>query len=149
HDQGAEREGEWNGESNVSEIEHGRMDDHLGILQERIESAAVGTKWAFDEAEGIRGETYQREKENLDASQNHRRVGEKAGISFVPETKDECVSGEQERPEEQRAFLSGPQGCEFVWTGKGAVAVVKDVSVGEVVAERGDDQDHGSQDNGA
>jgi len=125
------------------------MDNHLGILQERIESAAVGTEWALDEAEGIRGETHQREKENLDASQNHGRVGEEAGISFVPEAKDECISGEQEGPEEQRAFLSGPQGCELVGSGKSAVAVVKDVGDGEVVSESGDNQGNGSQDNGA
>src|ERR1039458_7658071 len=37
HDQRAQREGERNREADVSQVQHGWMDDHLGILQKRIQ----------------------------------------------------------------------------------------------------------------
>ena len=43
------------------------MDDHLRILQERIEAGAVWAERAFEEAEGIGGEIDEREKEDLNA----------------------------------------------------------------------------------
>ena len=145
HDQRAQREGEGDGESDVAEIEHGRMDDHLGILQKRIEAAAVGAQRAFQQAERVRGEVHQRQKENLHAGENDRRVGEEARIGLVAQAQDEAVSGEQQRPEEQRAFLAGPQRSELVRSGKIAVAVMKDVGDGEIVAEGGDDQRNGGE----
>src|SRR5208337_378920 len=41
HDQRAQRKGKGNGEADISQIQHGRMDDHFGILQERIQPAAI------------------------------------------------------------------------------------------------------------
>src|SRR6201988_661697 len=41
HDECAERERERDREADVSEIEHGRMNHHLGILQERVQAAAI------------------------------------------------------------------------------------------------------------
>ena len=61
HDQRAQREGEGDGESDIAQIEHGRMDDHLGILQQRIQAAAVGAQRAFEQAERIGGEIYQQQ----------------------------------------------------------------------------------------
>ncbi len=47
HDERSQREGERNGEADVSQIEHGRMDNHLGILQKRIQPGAIGGKRAL------------------------------------------------------------------------------------------------------
>ena len=150
HDQRAQREGEGHGEADVAEIKHRRVDHHLGILQKRIQSAAIGAERPFEQAEGIGGKVDQREKENLHSGENDRGVGEEAGIGFVAQTENEAVSGEQQRPEQQRAFLAGPERRKFVRTGKIAVAVVEDVGDGEIVAKGGDHQgdsreNHGSE----
>src|ERR1700687_4992321 len=41
HHQRTQGEGEWNGEAYIAQIEHRRMDDHLGILEERIQAISV------------------------------------------------------------------------------------------------------------
>src|SRR5579871_2304514 len=56
----------------------------------------------------------------------------------MAQAEDETVSGEKERPEEKRAFLTGPERGELIRSGKVAIAVMKDVGNGEVVAECGD-----------
>ena len=63
---------------------------------------------AFKQAEGVGREIHQREKEYLHAGKNDRSVGEESRVGFVAEAQNEAVSGEQERPEQQRAFLTGP-----------------------------------------
>ena len=44
HDERAQGEGEGDGEADVSQVKHGRMNDHLGILQQRIQAGAVRGK---------------------------------------------------------------------------------------------------------
>ena len=70
HDQRAQREGEGHSESDVAEVEHGRMDDHLGILQQRIQAAAVGAQRAFEQAEGVGGEIDEQQEKDLHAGEN-------------------------------------------------------------------------------
>ena len=67
HHQRAEGEGERDREADVAEIEHRRMDDHLGILQERVEAEAVLRERAGGDGEGRCGEVEQEKKEDLDA----------------------------------------------------------------------------------
>src|ERR1700739_2743732 len=122
------------------------MDDHLGILQKRVEAAAVGTERAFEQPKGIRSDIDESQKENLNASQDDRGVGKEARIGLIAKAENKAVSGQQERPEKQRAFLAGPQSCELVRSGKIAIAVMKDVSDGEVIAEGGDDESNGGKD---
>ena len=84
------------------------MDDHLSVLQQRIQAAAVGAQRAFEQAERIGGEIYQQQEEDLYAGQNYRGVGVEARIGFIAQAEDEAVSGQQQGPEEQRTFLAGP-----------------------------------------
>ena len=84
------------------------MNDHLGILEKRIEAAAIGAQWAFEQAEGVGGKVHQGQEENLYAGENDPGVGKKAGIGFVAQAEDEGVAGEQQRPEQNRALLAGP-----------------------------------------
>ena len=93
HDQRAQREGEGHGGSDVAQVQHRRMDDHLGILQQGIQAAAIGAQRAFEQAERVGGEIHQREKKDLHAGENHRRVGEQARIGLVTQAQDEAVSG--------------------------------------------------------
>src|SRR5262249_2155071 len=94
HDQRAGGEPEGKGETKKSGTEQGGRENNHRELQERVESAAVGTHRTFKKTEGIGGEVHQGEKENLHARENHRRIGEEAWIGFVAKAEDETVSGE-------------------------------------------------------
>ena len=67
HDQRAQREGEGDSEADVAQIQHGWMDYHLGILQQRIQAIAVGGNCTLHDSERMRREIEQQEKENLHA----------------------------------------------------------------------------------
>ena len=119
------------------------MDDHLGILEKRIEAGAVGRNAALLDGEGVGGEIQDQKEEDLNGGDDDRGVGEEALIGLVAQAEDESVAGQQQRPEEKRAFLSGPEHGELVGGREFAVAVVVDVGDGEVVVEGGGDQHEG------
>ena len=56
HGQRAKREGKWDGEPDVAEIEHRRMDHHLRILEKRVETVAVRRDCAGNDCERMGGE---------------------------------------------------------------------------------------------
>ena len=99
------------------------------------------------DGEGVRGEIQNQKKEDLDGGDDDRGVGEEALIGLVAEAEDESVAGEEQRPEEQRAFLSGPEHGELVGGGEIAIAVVVDVGDGEIVVEGGGYENEGRQQN--
>ncbi len=74
------------------------------------------------------------------AGQNHGRDGDQPLIDLVAQAQNKSVGGEQPGPEEQRAFLPGPEGGEFVGPGQGAVGMMQDVGDRKIVSERGIDQ---------
>ena len=76
HDQRTQRKGEGDGEADVSQIKHWGMDDHLGILQKRIQSAAIRRKPALNDAERVGRNIQNQQKENLHRSDDHRSVSE-------------------------------------------------------------------------
>ena len=98
HDQRAQRESEGNGESDVAEIKHGRVDDHLRILQQRIQSVAVGGQRALHQRERMRREVQQQKKEDLNRGDDDRGVGEQPRIGLVPQAQDQAVGREQQQP---------------------------------------------------
>jgi hypothetical protein len=85
---------------------HRRVNHHFGILQQRVQAVAIGWDSALHYGEGMRREVQQQQKENLNAGKDHRRVSEKTGISLIAQPKDESVCRQQQRPEQQRAFLA-------------------------------------------
>src|ERR1017187_4712550 len=54
HDERAQREGEGNGEADVSQVEHRRMDDHFGILEKWIQPGAIRGERALHDGERVR-----------------------------------------------------------------------------------------------
>ncbi len=148
HHERAEREGEGHGEADVAEVEHRRMDDHLGILEERIEAEAVGVQGAGRDGKGERGEREQEKEEDLDGREDRRRVGVEGDVGLVAHAHHEAIGGEQPGPEEQRAFLSRPERGELVERGQGAVGVVEDVVDREVVGEGCPDEREGGAGDG-
>ena len=91
------------------------------------------------------GEIQQQQKEDLYRGNDGGCIGKKPGISFVPQPQDKSVGGQQQRPEQQRAFLPRPQRSELVWRGQIAIAVMINVGDGEVILEGGDHQDEGRE----
>ena len=149
HHQGAQREGEGNREADVAEVEHRRMNNHLGVLKQRIETEAVcRSDAAGNEGEGLGDEVDQQEEEDLHAGEDGGGVGVEGDVGFVAKAKDEAVGGEQPCPEQQRAFLPGPDGGELVEPGEGDAAVVEDVVDREIVGEEGPDQGEGGGSDG-
>ena len=65
HDERTEREGKGNGEADISQVEHWWMDDHLRILQKRIESGAIGGKRALLYCERVSGKIENQQEEYL------------------------------------------------------------------------------------
>ena len=116
------------------------MDDHLGILEERIEAVAVFGDGALQERERRRGEVDDGEKEDLYGGEDGAGVGVELDVGLVGQSKNKAVGGEQPCPEKQGAFLAAPQRGEFVGAGQGAVGVFEDVGDGEVVGEDGVDE---------
>ncbi len=135
HHERPKREGEGNGEADIAEVEHRRMDDHLRILQQGVEAEAVGGERSRLKRERGCGKDQQQQEEDLDGGENRGRVGGKAHIYLVAYAEHEAVGGQQPAPKQQRAFLSGPQRRELISGRQLAVGVVQDVAERVIVGE--------------
>ncbi len=87
HDERAQRKGEGNGHADVAEIEHRRVDDHLRILQQRVQSVAVGRNLSADQAEWMGREVHQQQEEYLHRSDDRRGMGCELRIDFVAQSQ--------------------------------------------------------------
>src|ERR1700722_11107136 len=96
----------------------------------------------------MRREIQRGQEENLDARWNNGNRREEARIGLVTQAEDESIRGQQQRPEQERALLAGPQHGKLVRTGEVPVAVVENVGNGEIIAEGADDEHYGSKKNG-
>jgi len=115
------------------------VDDHLRILEQRVQAKAIGVKRSWREGERRRGEDQQQQEKDLNASQDRRSIRGEGDIDLMPQAQDKTVAGEQPCPEDQGALLSGPQGGELVVPGECPVRVVQDVIDRVVVGEGGPD----------
>ncbi len=121
------------------------MDHHLRILQQRIESVAVGGNRAGDQRKRMRRKVDQREEEDLHRADDHRGVRHQPRIHLVPQPQHQPVGGQQPAPEQQRALLSRPERGKLIGSRQGAVGVVQDVGDRKVVVERGINQHRGGR----
>ena len=67
------------------------MDDHLGILQQRIQSVAVGGNLSADQAERMRGEIHQQQEEHLHRGDDRRCIRRQLRIDFVAQPQHQRV----------------------------------------------------------
>ncbi len=79
----------------------------------------------------------------MDGGEDGGGEGGEADVDTVARAEDEAVGGEHPGPEEERAFLAGPEGGELVCGIEGDVRVGADVFDGEVVGEGGPDEGEG------
>ena len=145
HDQRAQGKSKGHGETHVSQIQHGRMNHHLGILQQRVQARSIRRQLALHERKRMGGEVQQQQKENLHRRNNRGSVCKEPCVRLVAEPQNQSVGRQQQRPEKQRALLPRPQRGELVRRGQIAIAVVKNVSDGEVILKGGNDQDQGRE----
>ncbi len=108
HHQRAEGKRERHAEAHVSQVKHRRMDHHLRILQQRIQSEAIGRRLALHQRKRRRGKVEQEQEEDLDAGQDGGRVSGEGNVDLMPQAEHKAVGGQQPRPEQQRPFLAGP-----------------------------------------
>ena len=125
------------------------MNHHLRILEERIQTVAVGRERAFHDGERVRREIQDHQKENLHRGHDDRSVREQPLVGFVAQAQHESVTAQQERPEQQRPFLPGPEHGELICSRQVAIAVMENVGYGEIIAKSGEDQDDRRQQHGA
>ena len=67
------------------------MDDHLGILQQRIQSVAVGRNGALHQSERVRGKINQQQEENLHGRDDGRSVRRELWIDLVAQPHHQAV----------------------------------------------------------
>ena len=86
HDQRSQRERERHGEAYIAQVKHGRMNHHLGILQQRVKPRAVGGKRARHQRERMSGKIQQQQKENLNCGDDGGSISKQPGVRLVSST---------------------------------------------------------------
>ena len=74
------------------------MDDHLRILQQRVQAKAVWGERAGFQRERRRGKIEQQQEEDLHAGQDGRGVGGETDVNLVAHAQDEPVRRQQPGP---------------------------------------------------
>ena len=77
------------------------MDDHLGILEEWVETEAILRDRAGYKSKWRCGEVEQEQKEDLHPGEDGRGIGGEFDVYLMPDTQDEPIGGKQPGPEEQ------------------------------------------------
>ena len=100
HDQRSQGKRERHGEAYVAQVKHGRMNHHLGILQQRVKPRAVGGKRASHQRERMSGKIQQQEEEDLNCSDDGGSIGKQPGIRLMSQPQHQSVGRQQQRPEQ-------------------------------------------------
>ena len=106
HHERAQGKGEGHAKAHVAQVQHGRMDHHFWILQQRVKPEAIGRRGALHQGKRRRCEIQQQQEEDLDAGQDGGSVGGERHVHFVAEAQHESIGRQQPGPEQQRPFLS-------------------------------------------
>ena len=135
-DQRADRERERDGDARVAEVEHRRMDRHAGVLELRVQAAAVRRDEA-EPRERVRGEHHHGDEERRDRADDARHVGHQfAVLAAVGEHRERAPRRDDDRPEQQRALLPGVERRPRVVDREVAAGVGGDVLDAEIVREQ-------------
>src|SRR5271156_3191696 len=96
----------------------------------------AGAVWAGEDTERRGDEIIERKEKGLHARENYADVRHQLRMALaIQEKNQERVNREQPGPEEQRAFLTGPERGKFIEAGEGAIAVFDYVHDGKIVGE--------------
>ncbi len=135
-----------NRKSGIAGIKIRRMNHHLRILQQRSQAVAIGASKDLERAvrsrrrqhfERTGHEIIQGQKENLHAGQHHADIGHQLPIFITVNQQDgEDINGQQKTPEQQRAFLTGPQRGDLIKRSEIAIAMRDHIGDPVAIAEK-------------
>ncbi len=122
------------------------MNSHHRILQQRIQSIAIGNggdrSIHREHFERTHHERVQDEEESLRRHQDGDNVGHHVPkLAPVGENGDARITRQQPTPQQERAFLSSPPRRELVSQRHRPVAVLGHVGVAEIARHHGVDED--------
>src|SRR6187402_1187942 len=109
------------------------MDDHLRVLQERIQAIAISGNHALGQGEGLSREVQKGQEKDLDSRQDDRSIGKETNIGPVAEAQHEGIARREEGPQEKRTLLAAPESRELVSRVERDVRVFADVLDRKVV----------------
>ena len=123
------------------------MNGHRRILQNRIQVAAV-RRGRIQAQEGIRrGQGKQQEAEAHHTQHTQDSRAEPRGQPSRANGHGHCPQGQQENPQQQRAFVSAPQGRHAIEQRQRRVGILGNIEHAEIVRDKRVDQapDGGAQ----
>ena len=110
-DQRTDREGERNGEADVAEVEHRRMErDQRVVLEQRVRSGAVVADGHRHGAERVGGPHHQREEEDAGGEHGQQRPTGQLVVQAIPEPVGDQrrVARQHQRPQQDRTLERRP-----------------------------------------
>ena len=106
--QGRDREGERDGEADIAEVEHRRMDGEADILQHRVEVLPFDRR-RIEAGERVRRGQDEQQEGGADPALHGEHVGAQRGRQVAPEHRDQrAEEGEDQHPQQHRALMVAP-----------------------------------------
>ena len=111
-EESAHRERERDREADVAEVEHRRVGEHVRVLEARHHPGPVGGRGLL--VERARDEAEHEAEEDGDEPEDGHRPRHELALAAVEPDGERGVAGEDDEPEQERAFLSSPERRERV-----------------------------------
>ncbi len=135
-EQRGDREGERDGKSDIAHVQHGGMQDHARILQQRIQIAAVG-RGGNQPLERIRNRQHEQEKSQADESHHAENPRTHRRGQLAREERDgHHPDGQDQGPEEQGSFMSAPHGRQPIVQRQVGIRISRHVEHGEILVRK-------------
>ena len=133
-------EGEGHRKTDVAHVEQRRVDDHAGVLQQRIEVHALG-RAGQQALEGVRGNQHEGVKADTDAAEHSQHAGQHHVRQLAREDRDgKGPQRENQPPQQQRALVAAPHRGDLVVERQGTVRVAGNVLDREIIGHEGPGQ---------
>ena len=140
----AHRERERHRQADVAEVEERRVRHHVRVLEARVEPGAV-ERGHLRRERARHGDEEEREPDRDRGEHRRHPDDEVAGAVAIDPDGERGVPGQDQEPEEQRAFLPAPERRQLVDAAERPVGVVGDVGEREVAAQE-PGREHGGRD---
>ncbi len=125
--QRSDRKGKGNRKADVTHVQHRRVNDHSGILQQRIQVTPVG-RGRQQALERVRRE--QHEQQEADRNQRHHAENARhhfEGQMAAEQRHRQHPPREHQHPQQQRAFVTTPGRGETVKPRQAGIGIIDDV----------------------
>ncbi|MNQ30429.1 hypothetical protein D3C85_437740 [compost metagenome] len=128
-------EGKGHREAHVAHVQHGRMHDHAGVLQQRVQVAA-GHRGRDQAFEGVGQEQQEQQQAHADPA-HHRQHASGEGQRQAPAAQrhGQGPRRQQVLPQQQGSFMASPDRREPVGGGQVGVRIARHVQHRKVVVD--------------